>query len=97
MRKERFYTSKAYPEADGSNNMDYSLFFTKWGHALHKGNIEKTSHGCVHIKHSDIKMLFRWAKMGMPILVTRHRYMHYARSDLRRIYTSVKKYTRKQH
>ncbi len=95
LRKERFYTSKEYPEEDGSNNMDYSLFFTKWGHALHKGNIDQTSHGCIHVNHADIQMLYKWAKVGMPVLMTRHRYMHYARPDLRRIYSTVKKYTRR--
>jgi len=28
--KKRYHTSKEYPEEDGSNNMDYSLFFTRW-------------------------------------------------------------------
>jgi len=97
LKKVRYHTSSVYPEADGSNNMDYSLFFTKWGHALHKGNIEKTSHGCIHIRDRDIQMLYKWAKRGMPVLVTRHRFMHYARPDLRRIYSSVKKYTRRKH
>lgn len=94
--KKRYYTSKRYPEEDGSNNMDYSLFFTKWGHALHKGNINSTSHGCIHVNHGDIQMLYKWASVGMPVLMTRHRYMHYARPDLRRIYTDVKKFTRKK-
>ena len=31
LHKKRYYTSKRYPEPDGSNNMDYSLFFTPWG------------------------------------------------------------------
>ncbi len=96
VRKERFYTSKEYPEEDGSNNMDYSLFFTKWGHALHKGNINSTSHGCIHVKQADIQMLYKWSKIGMPVLMTRHRYMYYAKSDLKRIYTTVKKYSRKR-
>ena len=94
--KKRYYTSKEYPEEDGSNNMDYSLFFTKWGHALHKGNINSTSHGCIHVKHEDIQVLFKWAKVGTPILMTRHRYMHFARQDLRRIYGKLKPYTRKR-
>jgi len=94
--KKRYYTSKKYPEDDGSNNMDYSLFFTKWGHALHEGSIDNTSHGCIHVNKVDIQSLFYWAKVGTPVLVTRHRYMRYARSDLRRIYTTEKKYTRKR-
>jgi len=93
--KKRHYTSKKYPEPDGSNNMDYSLFFTPWGHALHKGNIDYSSHGCIHVDKKDIPLLYNWAWRGMPVLVTRHRYMQYARSDLRRIYSTNKKYTRK--
>ena len=96
VRKERFYASKEFPEEDGSNNMDFSLFFTWKGHALHKGNINSTSHGCIHVDHADIQMLYKWANLHMPVLITRHRYMTYARSDLRRIYTTEKKYTRKK-
>lgn len=95
MSKKRFYTSKKYPEPDGSNNMDYSLFFTKWGHALHQGSIQFTSHGCIHVDKSEIPSLYKWAWIGMPVLVTRHRYMHYARPDLKRIYRTEKKYGRK--
>ena len=94
--KKRFYTSKTYPEEDGSNNMDYSIFFTNWGHALHKGSIENTSHGCIHVKERDIIRLFKWAKRGMPILVSRHRYMQFARADLKRIYLHEKQYRRKR-
>jgi hypothetical protein len=94
--KKRHYTSKKYPEEDGSNNMDYSIFFTRWGHALHKGSIDNTSHGCIHVNHADIQLLFKWAKVGMPVLVTRHNYIRYARPDLKRIYLTEKKYRRKR-
>ena len=96
LRKERFYASKEFPEEDGSNNMDYSLFFTYDGHALHKGNINMTSHGCIHVDHADIQVLYKWADLRMPVLVTRHRYMHFARSDLRKIYGSVNKFLRRK-
>ena len=95
LRKHRYYTSKAYPEEDGSNNMNYSLFFTKWGHALHEGSIDFTSHGCIHVDKSNIPSLFKWAGIGMPVLTTRHRFMYYARPDLKRIYKTQKKYGRK--
>ena len=94
--KKRFYTSKAYPEEDGSNNMDYSIFFTKWGHAIHKGSINDTSHGCIHVKENDIRRLFKWAKPGMPVFVSRHNYIQFARPDLKRIYLKEKKYRRKR-
>ena len=95
LRKKRYYTSKTYPNEDGSNNMNYSLFFTKWGHALHEGSIDFTSHGCIHVDKSNIPSLYKWAGVGMPVLTTRHRFMHYARPDLRRIYKTQKKYGRK--
>jgi len=95
LQKKRYYTSKQYPEPDGSNNMDYSLFFTPWGHALHKGNIDYSSHGCIHVDKKDIPLLYHWAWVGMPVLITRHRYMQFARSDLKRIYMQTKKYTRR--
>jgi hypothetical protein len=92
--KKRFYTSKKYPEADGSNNMDYSLFFTNWGHALHKGSINNTSHGCIHVEENNIRRLFAWAHPGVPVLVSRHKYIHFARPDLKRIYLKEKQYRR---
>ncbi len=95
LSKKRFYSSRKYPEPDGSNNMDYSLFFTKWGHAMHKGSINHTSHGCIHVDEKNISSLFKWSKNGMPILSTRHRYMHFARPDLKRIYRVEKQYRRK--
>ncbi len=97
LRKHRYYTSKAYPNEDGSNNMDYSLFFTKWGHALHEGSIDYTSHGCIHVDKSNIPSLYKWAGVGTPVLTTRHRFMHYARPDLKRIYKTQKKYGRKRN
>jgi len=96
LHKKRYYTSKKYPEPDGSNNMDYSLFFTPWGHALHKGNIDYSSHGCIHVGKKDIPLLYNWAWIGMPVLITRHRYMQFARSDLRRIYSTNKKHIRRK-
>ncbi len=94
--KRRFYTSKAYPEEDGSNNMDYSIFFTNWGHAIHKGSINDTSHGCIHVQEHDIRRLYNWAKPGMPVLVSRHKYMQFARPDLKRIYLKETKYRRRR-
>jgi len=94
--KKRFYTSKKYPEPDGSNNMDYSLFFTDSGHALHKGSINHTSHGCIHVQENNIRRLFSWAGTGVPVLVSRHRYIHFARPDLKRIYLTEKQYKRKR-
>jgi hypothetical protein len=96
LRKIRYYTSKKYPEPDGSNNMDFSLFFTNAGHAIHKGSIDFSSHGCIHVDEKNISRLYSWAWVGMPVLVTRNRYMKYARPDLTLIYKDEKRYRRKR-
>ncbi len=83
LKKKRYYMSKNYPEPSGINNMDYSIFFTKYGHALHKGNVDWMSHGCIHISPKHIPTLFRWAKIGQTkIVITRNTYMPIAKPDL---------------
>jgi len=86
LRKERYYMSKAYPDENGINNMDYSLFFTKFGHALHKGSTNWMSRGCIHIDEKDIAPIFKWATSKTKVVITRHSYMPFARDDLIKIY-----------
>jgi len=81
--KKRYHMSKSYPDPSGENNMDYSIFFTRQGHALHKGSVNWMSHGCIHIDPRDIPTLFHWAKPGSTkVVITRHSYMPFARPDL---------------
>jgi len=81
--KKRYHMSKRYPDPSGINNMDYSIFFTREGHALHKGSVNWMSHGCIHIAPKDIPVLFKWAKPKKTIIViTRSSYMPFARRDL---------------
>jgi lipoprotein-anchoring transpeptidase ErfK/SrfK len=81
--KERFYMSKQYPDPSGVNNMDYSIFFTDQGHAIHKGSVNWMSHGCIHIDPKDIPTLFRWARpKKTKVVVMRGHYMPFARKDL---------------
>ena len=87
LEKKRHYMSRRYPDVSGVNNMDYMMRFTRWGHALHKGDVRWMSHGCVHISEKDIVPLYRWAYIGMPVAITRERYMPFAKPDLLRIYT----------
>jgi len=87
LEKKRYYMSKEYPEESGINNMDFMMKFTHQGHALHKGSIGWLSHGCIHIDPKDVPAIYRWSKYGMPVVVTRHTYMPFARSDLKKIYT----------
>ena len=83
LRKARHYMSKAYPEENGVNNMDFALFFTKHGHALHMGSTNWMSHGCIHIAPKDISVIFDWAKIGdTKVVITRKSYMPFAKDDL---------------
>jgi len=83
LRKKRYYMSKDHPDPSGINNMDFSIFFTRYGHALHKGNVDWMSHGCIHISPKHIPTLFRWAKIGQTkVVITRNTYMPFAKPDL---------------
>lgn len=81
--KRRYYMSKKYPDENGINNMDYSMFFTNQGHALHKGNTGWMSHGCIHIDPKDIKTIYNWAHNGTIVVVTKASYMPFARKYLK--------------
>ncbi|MCF6205562.1 MAG: L,D-transpeptidase family protein [Sulfurovum sp.] len=86
IQKKRYHMSTVYPDDNGVNNMDFMMKFTKWGHALHKGSVDWMSHGCIHVDPKDVPVLYRWSHVGMPVVITRHTYMPFARPDLRRIY-----------
>lgn len=82
--KKIYNTSVEWPNADGSNNMNYSLMFGNKGIAIHEGDTEwMTPDGCVQVESNNMKKLFKWAKEGMSIIVTRHTYMPHAVNDLR--------------
>jgi len=82
-RKERFYMSKAHPEASGINNMDFSLWFTQQGHAIHMGNDDAMSHGCIHVGKKGAASMFNWAKKNhTKVVITREHYMPFAYYDL---------------
>jgi len=84
--KKRYHMSSKYPDEDGINNMDFSIFFTNSGHALHQGSMTGMSHGCIHVHKKVIPSLFNWAWIGMPVLVTRNSFMPFAQEDLMKIY-----------
>ena len=74
LAKRRFHMSKTHPDPNGINNMDFELLFTQDGQALHLGNIAAMSHGCIHVGRQNISTLFKWAKVGMPVVVMRGSY-----------------------
>ena len=84
-RKERFYMSKAHPDPKGINNMDFSLWFTQQGHAIHMGNDDAMSHGCIHVGKKGAASMFDWAKVNKTkVVVTREHYLPFVYYDLRK-------------
>jgi len=86
IEKKRHYSSKEFPSEDGENNMDFMMKFTPFGHALHQGSVDSMSHGCIHLDPRDVPIMYKWSKLRMAIVITRHSFMPYAYSDLERIY-----------
>ena len=80
--KKRFHMSTVYPDASGINNMDFSMFFTSRGHALHLGNVNAMSHGCIHVNHREIRGLYNWGGVGIPVIVIRGNYLNLVRHEL---------------
>jgi len=84
-RKERSYMSKAHPDPKGINNMDFSLWFTQQGHAIHMGNDDAMSHGCIHVGAKGAKSMFNWAKKDKTkVVITREHYLPFVYYDLRK-------------
>ncbi len=72
--KKRYHMSTKYPDDYGVNNMNHSLFF-KGGFAIHSGNPRQQSHGCIHVHPKDSGYIFKMAKNGTPVKITRtHEY-----------------------
>ena len=71
--KKRYHMSTKYPEPSGVNNMDYSLFFNG-GIALHQGNENAYSHGCIHLNKKDAALLFKLIKNGTRVIVLKGNY-----------------------
>ena len=80
--KKHEHMSKQNPSASGRNNMNLSLWFTYRGHAIHLGNPNRASHGCVHVGRKGAQALFDWANTETKIVITRERYLPFVRRDL---------------
>jgi lipoprotein-anchoring transpeptidase ErfK/SrfK len=85
--KKRYHMSSLYPSEDGVNNMNYTMRLTHSGVALHEGDTNWLSHGCIHIDSRDIAAIYNWAKVGgTTVVMTRERYMPFAKKDIERLY-----------
>jgi len=85
--------SKAHPDPKGVNNMDFSLFFTNRGHAIHMGNTNAMSHGCIHVGKKGANTMFKWANYNTYVVVTREHYLPFVYYDLQKAGYKVNKNT----
>lgn len=93
--KRRFHMSKTHPDPNGINNMDFELQFTQDGQALHLGNVNGMSHGCIHVGRQNISTLFKWAKVGMPVVVMRGSYYPFVNEEIREFKEALKVFNEK--
>jgi len=92
LAKRRFHMSKTHPNPNGINNMDFELQFTQDGQALHLGNTAAMSHGCIHVGRQDISALFKWAHIGMPVIVMRGHYKQFLSKEVKQFKEDIKEY-----
>ncbi|SFZ98688.1 hypothetical protein MNB_SV-5-351 [hydrothermal vent metagenome] len=83
--KKKKHSSSEYESSSGVNNMDLSLWFTYRGHAIHLGNPNAPSHGCIHVGRKGAQTLFDWANTDTKIVITRERYIDFVRDDLAKV------------
>ena len=94
LAKRRFHMSGTHPSKSGVNNMDFEVQFTRDGQALHLGNTAMMSHGCIHVARQDIAPLFKWAKVGMPVIIMRGHYNQFLKKEIDQFKEDVKEYDR---
>ena len=92
LAKRRFHMSKTHPDPSGVDNMDFEVQFTPDGQALHLGNTAAMSHGCIHVGRQDIGALFKWAKVGMPVVVMRGHYKQFLQQEVRQFQEDLREY-----
>jgi len=90
--KRRFHMSSKYPDPSGVNNMDFELQFTQDGQALHLGNTAAMSHGCIHVGRQDISALFKWANVGMPVVLMRGNYKQFLKQEVDQFREDLREY-----
>jgi len=95
LAKRRFHMSSTHPDPSGRNNMDFEIQFTRDGQALHLGHTNHMSHGCIHVGLHDIAPLFKWARVGMPVVVMRGHYRPFLSAEVNRFKDDIKHYKKR--
>lgn len=73
--KEYECSSSKYPSSDGKPNMNRALFFqADGGYAIHCGDPNGLSHGCIHVEDSVQEKIYELVKEGTPINISQDKY-----------------------
>jgi len=93
--KRRYHMSSTHPSADGINNMDFEMLFDNRGYALHLGNTNALSHGCIHIGQRDVATMFKWVDKKTKVVIMRGKYGHFLRQEVDAYKKEIKAYKKK--
>jgi hypothetical protein len=71
LQKKKKHVSSKYPEPNGGARMDYMMRLTNSGIAMHLGYVPNypASHGCIRLKNGFAQKLYRWARVGTPVVI----------------------------
>ena len=71
LEKERYHISNLWPRPHGGAKMPYMLRLSNDGIAMHLGHVPHypASHGCVRMQNGFAQKMYRWAKVGMLVLI----------------------------
>jgi len=92
--KRRYHMSAAHPSSNGVNNMDFEMLFTNQGHALHLGNVEALSHGCIHVGRKDVETMFKWVDLKTKVVIMRGKYRPFLDKEISDFKDELKRYDR---
>lgn len=69
---EMLWKSKNYISKKYDVPMPYAVNFSPEGYFIHQQSLpgQPTSHGCIRLRRSDAKLIFRWLKKGDPIIIS---------------------------
>ena len=93
--KRRYHMSATHPDPLGVNNMDFEILFTNDGQALHLGNVNGMSHGCIHVGKKDISTMFKWIDTNSKIVIMRGRYIKFLNEEIKSFVKKSKEYDKK--
>jgi len=72
LEKDKYHVSNSWPQPNGGAKMPYMIRLTNSGIAMHQGYVPgyRASHGCIRMKKSFAKKLFKWTDYSTVIIVS---------------------------